>query len=515
MSFLRWLLRFVLLEFGGGGGGGGGASQFKAQGSPPSFDYMSPEALNQLAVGGDISSYALSDQAFANQYPALQGAYNQYQSNLGQQTGLVGQGQGQQSALMTGLANTIAGRMGTPTTQNIRNIQNMAATAGSAVNPMYGLGAQQAGFAQPIANLGLSQAGLAAPMVGMGNQINQAGQQLQGSAQIPYQLGQQLLQEPIDPQTQQQMMLAGLGSAAGALGGASLGQGMAGQSAAARQLGLNTLQYGQAMRGEGMGDINQYAQMLGQGAGLQNLGAQTMGLGGSQLASGGQLLGLGAGQLGAGAQTYGLGAQTAANAGNLYGTAQQAQETYGMDTAQMAQIFGGMQNQQATNLLGNIANAGQMFAKRPYGLGGTNLAQSELAQAGAYNSFQQANYATMNGIAFNAAQLQQQQNQLQAQQNASMTGALLSTGATAATTGATIAAMTCWVAQAVYGTRDNRWRIFRHWLMNKAPKRLRGTYQRHGQSFALRVKRSPLLRFCLKLLMDPIVKRTVYVQLGA
>jgi len=496
-----------------GGGGGGGASQFHAQGAPPSFEYMSPEALNQLAVGGDISSYALSDQQFANQYPALQGAYNQYQSNIGQQTGLVGQGQAQQSALMTGLGNMIAGRMGTPTTQNIRNIQNMGATAGAAVNPIYGLGARQAGFAQPIANLGLSQAGLAQPILGMGNQINAAGQQLQTNANIPYALGQQLLQEPIDPQTQQQMMLAGLGSAAGALGGASLGQGMAGQSAAARQLGLNTLQYGQAMRGEAMGDINQYAQMLGQGAQLQGLGAQTYGLGGSQLTAGGQLLGLGSQQLGAGAQTYGLGAQTAGLSGQLYGQAQQAQETYGMDTAQMANIFGNMQNQQATNLLGNIANAGQMFQKRPFGLGGTNLAQSELAQAGAYNSFQQANYATMNGIAFNAAQMAAQQNQLQAQQQANMTGTMISTGTTAATTAAMVSAMAaCWVARAVYGTRDNRWKTFRHWLMNKAPNVLRGAYLRHGQCLALRVKRSSLLRFCLRLAMDQVISRTAYVQ---
>jgi hypothetical protein len=529
MRHWDWLIKALLglREFGGGGGGG--STQFHAQGSPPSFEYMSPEALNQLAVGGDISSYALSDQAFANQYPALQGAYNQYQSNLGQQTGLVGQGQAQQSALMGGLANTIAGRFAAPTTQNIRNIQNAGATAAGAVQPIFGLGGQQAGFAQPIANLGLAQANLASPLMGMGNQIgniggqiNQAAGGLYQGAQIPYQLGQQLLQEPIDPQTQQQMMLAGLGKTAGALGAASLGQGMAGQAAAARQLGLNTLQYGQAMRGEAMGDIGQYASMLGaagqmQGLGAQTigLGGQTIGLGGNQLTAGGQLMGLGAGQLGAGAQTYGLGANTAATAGGLYGAAQQAQETYGMDTAQMAQIFGGLQNQQATNLLGNIANAGQMFAKRPYGLGGTNLAQSELAQAGAYNSFQQANYATMNGIAFNAAQMNAQQQQLQAQQNASMTGALVSTGTTAATTAAMVSAMACWVARSVYGTRDNRWKIFRHWLMNKSPVKLRSAYLRYGQSLALRVRRSPLLRFCLKLLMDPIIKGTVYVQYGA
>jgi len=488
-----------------GGGGGGGSTQFHAQGSPPSFQYLSPSALNQMAVGADAQSYAMSDQAFANQYPALQQAYNQYQSNLGKQVGLVGQGQAGQSQLMGGLANTIAGRMQTPTTQNIQNMQNAAATMGSAVNPIYGMGAQQASYAQPITNLGMSQAGLAQPLVGMGmnvagqmggigNQINQQAGNLYGAAQIPYQLGQQLLQEPIDPQTQQQMMHAGLGQAAGALGAASLGQGMAGQSAAARQLGLNTLQYGQAMRGEAMGDIGQYSSMLG---------------------AAGQMQGLGAGIIGQGGQTSGLGANVAGAAGGMYGQAQQAQETYGMDTAQMASIYGGMQNQQATNLLGNIANAGQMFAKRPYGLGGTNMAQVDLSQAGAYNSFQQANYATMNGIAFNQAQLNAQQQQLQAQQNASMTGALLSTGTTAATTAAMVSAMACWVARAVYGTRDNRWKTFRHWLLHKAPSSVRSAYLRHGQSVASMVRRSSLLRFCLRLAMDSIIKRTVYVQCGA
>jgi hypothetical protein len=407
-----WLWKWAFFEFGGGGGGGG-SSQFKAVGTPPSFDYQTAAGLNQEAIGGDIQSYALSDADFANRYPALQNAYNQYQSNIGQQVKAVGQGQQQQSALMTGLGQMIGGRLGSPTTQNIQNIGNAAATANQAVQPIYNMGAQQAGYAQPITQMG-QQIG------GVGNQITGQGQQLSQMANTPYQLGQQLLNEPIDPQTQQQMMLAGLGSSAGALGGASLGKGMAGQAAAARQLGLNTLQYGQAMRGEGMGDISQAASILGQGGQLQGLGAQTAGLGA-------QTLGLGSSQLGQGAQTLGLGAQTAGLGGQLYGQAQQAQEAYQMDTGQLGQIFGGMQNLQATNMLGNISNSGQMFAKRPFGLGGTNLANTDLAQAGAYNSFQQANYATMNGIAFNQAQMNAQQQQLQAQQQASQTGALVST----------------------------------------------------------------------------------------
>jgi hypothetical protein len=182
-----------------------------------------------------------------------------------------------------------------------------------------------------------------------------------------------------------------------------------------------------------------------------------------------------------------------------------------MDTAQMAQIYGGLQGQQATNLLGGIANAGQQFAKRPFGLGGTNLAQAELGQAGAYNSFQQANYATMNGIAYNSAQMQAQQNQLQAQQSASMMGAGVSAGMTAATTGATIAAMSCWIAAAVYGEGSRKWRVFRHWLLNKAPRIVRVTYLRHGQAFAPKVRSNRLLSAALKLLMDPIIERTIYV----
>jgi hypothetical protein len=494
-----------------GGGGGGGSTSFKAQGSPPGFDYQSALGLEQLAVGGDVASYALSDQDFANRYPALQNAYNNWQANLGQQIGGAQQGAVGQQQLMQGLGSTIAGRQGAGTTSDINAIRSAASTAAGAVQPIYnlggaisGLGTSQAGLAQPLVNMGQQQAGI-------GQNITGWGGQLAGAAQTPYALGQQLLQEPVDPQTQQQMMRAGLSGAAGSLGAASLGQGMAGQAAAARQLGLSTLQYGQAMRGEAMQDIGQYGSMLGAAGQMQGLGAstigaggQTMGLGGQQLSQAGQLYGLGG-------QQYGLGAQTAAQAGGLSAQAQQGQETYGMDTAQMAQIYGNLQQAQQSSVLGQIANANQIFQKRPFGLGGTNLAQAELGQAGSYNSFQQGNYATMNGIAFNQAQLNAQQQQLQSQQTAGMVSAGVGLAGTAASTGAMVAAMSCWVARAVYGEHDPRWKIFRHWLMNKANTALRISYMKYGQALALRVERNRLLRSCLKLLMDPIVKRTVYV----
>jgi hypothetical protein len=222
-------------------------------------------------------------------------------------------------------------------------------------------------------------------------------------------------------------------------------------------------------------------------------------------------MGAGAGQLGAAGQTFATGAGTAATAGGLYGQAQGLQEQYGMDTAQMANIYSGMQNQLATNTLGSIANAGQMWQKRPFGIGGTNAAQAELGQASALNSFNQANYATMQGIAQYQQQVGTQQAQLNAANNAATTSTIVGAGTTAASTVASVAAMSamCWVARAVYP--DNRWKVFRHWLMNKAPAFLRRAYMRHGESFSHWVTRSRLLRLIVKLLMDQVVERTVYV----
>jgi hypothetical protein len=260
------------------------------------------------------------------------------------------------------------------------------------------------------------------------------------------------------------------------------------------------MQYGQQMRAEGTGDISQAASIAGQGGQLQGLGAQTLGLGSSQL--------------GAGAQTLGLGAQTAGQAGQLSGAAQQAQEQYQMDTASMANTYGNLQNQQAMNLMLNMQTAGNLFQKRPFGLGGTNMAQTELGQAGAYNSFQQANYATMNGIAFNQAQLNAQNQQMQAQQSAAQTGALVSAGSTAAVVGAT-AAGACWVARAAFGDESPKWRIFRHWLMNKAPRIVRRTYLVYGPAFAPKVRANRLLGALVRRLMTLVTDRTTYLCLPA
>ena len=263
-------------------------------------------------------------------------------------------------------------------------------------------------------------------------------------------------------------------------------------------------------------DIGQAASIAGQGGQLQGLGGQTInaagqtsglagqttGLAGQQIAQGAQTIGLGGSQMQQGAQTYGLGAQTAGVAGGLSGQAQSAQEQYGMDTAQMAQIYGGLQSQQAMNELGGLQATGSLFAKRPFGLGGTNMAQSELGQAGAYNSFQQANYATMNGIAFNGAQMQAQQQQLAAQQSAGMMSAGVGAAGAVASAAAAAAAISCWVARECL---PGRWQEFRLWMLNFAPTSFRSTYLQHGRAFAEKLSTRPALKARVRALMLAIL----------
>jgi hypothetical protein len=188
------------------------------------------------------------------------------------------------------------------------------------------------------------------------------------------------------------------------------------------------------------------------------------------------------------------------------------QEQYGMNTAQMAGIYGGLQAQQAQQFAANMGQAYNMFQKRPFGLGGTNLAQSELGQAGAYNSFQQANYATMNGIAYNQAQMNAQQNQLQAQQQAGMVSAGVGVATTAATTGATVAAMSCNIAQACYGVHDKRWLYYRAWMYSeRCPSWLRHLYVANAKQVAKIITRRPMawLKHLIRRLMNQVIRDRV------
>lgn len=64
----------------------------------------------------------------------------------------------------------------------------------------------------------------------------------------------------------------------------------------------------------------------------------------------------------------------------------------------------------------------------------------------------------------------------------------------------------CWVAREVYGTEDNRWKIFRAWLLTEAPEWLYNLYSEHGEGFAEYISDKPILKRIVKAAMDLVVE---------
>jgi flagellar hook-associated protein 2 len=72
----------------------------------------------------------------------------------------------------------------------------------------------------------------------------------------------------------------------------------------------------------------------------------------------------------------------------------------------------------------------------------------------------------------------------------------------------------CWVARAVYGVRNPRWIVFRHWLLHHAPGWFRALYLRHGERFADWLADKPWLRNVIRRWMDSRIDRLVPVGLS-
>ena len=60
----------------------------------------------------------------------------------------------------------------------------------------------------------------------------------------------------------------------------------------------------------------------------------------------------------------------------------------------------------------------------------------------------------------------------------------------------------CWVAREVYGTADNRWTLFRRWLIRKSPTWFLLAYVKHGASVAEWVHNKPLVKAIIRVWMD-------------
>lgn len=62
--------------------------------------------------------------------------------------------------------------------------------------------------------------------------------------------------------------------------------------------------------------------------------------------------------------------------------------------------------------------------------------------------------------------------------------------------------MMCWVARECLGTKDDRWLLFRHWMLNKAPNWFRNLYLKHGEQFAKWIHNKPVLKSIIRSWME-------------
>ena len=64
----------------------------------------------------------------------------------------------------------------------------------------------------------------------------------------------------------------------------------------------------------------------------------------------------------------------------------------------------------------------------------------------------------------------------------------------------------CWVAREVYGINDERWIIFRTWLITQAPLWFVKLYVSYGEKFAKYISDKPKLKAMIKWWMNKKIK---------
>jgi hypothetical protein len=166
--------------------------------------------------------------------------------------------------------------------------------------------------------------------------------------------------------------------------------------------------------------------------------------------------------------------------------------------ANIARNLGLDQMQYQNQVLNQFQMANDTFRPRTFGLSGADSAQIALANLAGQNNWNQANYA----YKVQESQYAAGQGAQQAALNANAANANTSTGVAGGTALAAVAiAAFCWVAREAFGAQDPRWKRFRFWILNFAPRLVLAWYGRHGQSVAQWLSQNQWLKPAVRLLM--------------
>jgi hypothetical protein len=141
-------------------------------------------------------------------------------------------------------------------------------------------------------------------------------------------------------------------------------------------------------------------------------------------------------------------------------------------------------------------------------IGGVNLATESLIQTKINNL---ENYVKVDVAQVQTQALGALKSQVEAMEQSQATLIKQNSDAIAALQAALLNQQPCWVARAVFGETDIRWRLFRHWLFGDRfhPEQatlLQRSYLRHGPWVAEVVKRCPPLRWALHLCMSHCIR---------
>lgn len=152
-------------------------------------------------------------------------------------------------------------------------------------------------------------------------------------------------------------------------------------------------------------------------------------------------------------------------------------ETDYNDIAKLAQVGGAYEAQAGAELQDDV-NRFTFYQQRPW----DKLAQySTFVQGGTYGG----QNTTTQPVYSNTA------------------GSILGGLSSAAGIAGSLIPLFCWVARAVYGPGEDFTRV-RRWMLFKSPKWLLRVYLRHGERFSHVVRKHPLLRRAVKLVMDRV-----------
>jgi hypothetical protein len=88
---------------------------------------------------------------------------------------------------------------------------------------------------------------------------------------------------------------------------------------------------------------------------------------------------------------------------------------------------------------------------------------------------------------------------------AGMTGSIL--GGALGGFGAAAGGIFCWVAREVYGEQNERWLLFRSWLLTASPQWFHNLYMKHGERFAKWIRNKPVLKLAIRKWMDGRIKQ--------